>query len=230
MSGFFLIELYLSVTQALMHGISLSINEIIIFLVPVLIAITVHEVAHGYVAYLLGDPTAKLAGRLTLNPIKHLDPIGAIALLIVKVGWAKPVPINPLYFKNKKRDILLVSAAGPISNFVLAIIFSLIIRVILTLFGSFHNSLLVSFFSTIIDICSAGIIVNIGLGIFNLIPIPPLDGSNILASLLPNRIAASFMRFGKYGFIVLLLLFLSGVVQKVILPIIYFFVSKLIPV
>ncbi len=212
-----------------MQMFGFDIHEIIIFIVPVLLAITIHEVAHGYTAYLLGDPTAKMAGRLTLNPIKHLDPIGALALLLVKVGWAKPVPINPIYFKDKKRDILLVSAAGPLSNFIMAIIFSLIIKPIIMLFGSVQNSALVSFFSLIIEICSAGIIVNIGLGLFNLLPIPPLDGSNILASLLPDKISASFMRFGKYGFIVLILLFFTGTVHKLILPILYFFVSKLLP-
>lgn len=122
-----------------MHSELSIIQEILIYFVPVLIAITFHEVAHGYTAYVLGDPTAKRAGRLSLNPIKHLDPIGAIALLIVKVGWAKPVPINPLYFKKPRRDLFLVSFAGPFSNFLLAIVFSIIIKGILFVFGGIHD-------------------------------------------------------------------------------------------
>ncbi len=212
-----------------MHGIDSFLKEALIFFVPVLIAIVFHELAHGYMAYLLGDPTAKRAGRLTLNPIKHLDPIGALALLTVKVGWAKPVPINPMYFKHPRRDLFLVSFAGPFSNFLLALLFSLAIKTILFLFGGVSSKGAVNFFSILIDICSAGVIVNIGLGLFNLLPIPPLDGSNILISILPKDIGISFGRMGKYGIIIVILLFLTGIVQRIILPILYFFVSLLLP-
>ncbi len=205
------------------------VQELVIFIIPVLIAITFHEVAHGYVAYLLGDPTAKSAGRLSLNPIKHLDPIGALALLIVKVGWAKPVPINPMFFKNPRRDLFLVAAAGPFCNFVLALLFSLIIKIILLLFGGVTSKGALDIFSVLIDVCSAGILVNVGLGLFNLLPIPPLDGSNMLMVLMPENIAVGFSRFGKYGIILIIFLFFTGVVQKIILPVIYFTVSKLLP-
>ena len=212
-----------------MHGHISIIQEILIYFVPVLIAITFHEVAHGYVAYILGDPTAKRAGRLSLNPIKHLDPIGAIALLIVKVGWAKPVPINPIYFKKPRRDLFLVSFAGPFSNFLLAVLFSFIIKVILYFFGGVSSGFYVRFFSVLIDILSAGVIVNIGLGLFNLIPIPPLDGSNMVMSILPKEMAISFGKIGKYGIIIIFILFLTGLVQKAILPMLYFLVSILLP-
>ena len=212
-----------------MHSMTSFVQELVIFIIPVLIAITFHEVAHGYVAYLLGDPTAKSAGRLSLNPIKHLDPIGALALLIVKVGWAKPVPINPMFFKNPRRDLFLVAAAGPFCNFVLALLFSLIIKIILLLFGGVTSKGALDIFSVLIDVCSAGILVNVGLGLFNLLPIPPLDGSNMLMVLMPENIAVGFSRFGKYGIILIIFLFFTGVVQKIILPVIYFTVSKLLP-
>ncbi|GAB6888437.1 site-2 protease family protein [Desulfothermus okinawensis JCM 13304] len=212
-----------------MHSELSIIQEILIYFVPVLIAITFHEVAHGYTAYVLGDPTAKRAGRLSLNPIKHLDPIGAIALLIVKVGWAKPVPINPLYFKKPRRDLFLVSFAGPFSNFLLAIVFSIIIKGILFVFGGIHDPGYVHLFSILIDILSAGVIVNIGLGIFNLIPIPPLDGSNMVIAVLPRDMAISYGKIGRYGIIIIFILFLTGIVQKAILPILYFLVSILLP-
>ncbi len=212
-----------------MHSMTSFVQELVIFIIPVLIAITFHEVAHGYVAYLLGDPTAKSAGRLSLNPIKHLDPIGALALLIVKVGWAKPVPINPMFFKNPRRDLFLVAAAGPFCNFVLALLFSFIIKIILLLFGGVTSKGALDIFSVLIDVCSAGILVNVGLGLFNLLPIPPLDGSNMLMVLMPENIAVGFSRFGKYGIILIIFLFFTGVVQKIILPVIYFTVSKLLP-
>jgi len=125
-----------------MSNIASFIQEIAILTVPVLVAITFHEVAHGYSAYLLGDPTAKNAGRLTLNPIKHLDPIGAIALFLVKVGWAKPVPINPQYFRQPRSGIIIVSFAGPLVNFILAIAFALIFQGILFVFGTSSNPML----------------------------------------------------------------------------------------
>ncbi len=213
-----------------MHTVDNFIRELIIFAFPVLVAITFHEVAHGYVAYLLGDPTAKSAGRLTLNPIKHLDPIGAIALFVVKVGWAKPVPINPMFFKNPKRDLFLVSAAGPMTNFLLAVGFALIVRGILLFFGTVSMGYMATPLGIIIEICSAGVLVNIGLGLFNLIPIPPLDGSNMVMVLLPDEVAQRMYAFGKYGMILLIVLFLTGVVQRLILPMVYFLVSLLLPV
>ena len=212
-----------------MHSFNSFWQELLIFVLPVLIAITFHEVAHGYTAYILGDPTAKNAGRLSLNPFKHLDPIGAIALLLIKLGWAKPVPINPIFFKHPKRDLFLVSFAGPFINFFLAFLFSLIIKGILYLGNNIESRSILFIISIIIDMCAAGILVNIGLGVFNLLPIPPLDGSNMIMVLMPKEIAIKFSEFGKYGIFLLMLLFFTGMVQKIMLPVVYFIVSKLLP-
>ena len=205
------------------------IQQVAILAVPVLMAVTFHEVAHGYVAYLLGDPTAKSAGRLTLNPIKHLDPVGTLALFLVKVGWAKPVPINPRYFQNPRQGLIYVSLAGPVTNFILAICFALLFHGLATVYGHVPKGQMQGIFQPLAYMCQAGVLVNLGLGIFNLLPIPPLDGSNILAGLLPPRLAQSYMQSGKYGFIILIVLFLSGAVHKVIVPILYTLASWLLP-
>lgn len=184
---------------------------IIIFsLVILLFSIIIHELAHGYVALFLGDNTAKYAGRLTLNPIKHLDPIGSVALPLflflmqspIFFGWAKPVPVNPYNFTDKKWGDVKVSIAGPLSNFAIAIFFGLILRFLPNGFLMGNPGLEIAL--TYITI------INIWLGIFNLIPIPPLDGSWILFSIFPNwaRQAEAFLK--QYGFFILILLIFSG--------------------
>jgi Zn-dependent protease len=213
-----------------MSQIAGFIQQFAILAVPVLAAITLHEVAHGYTAYLLGDPTAKNAGRLTFNPIKHLDPIGAIALFLVKVGWAKPVPINPAYFANQRQGLVLVSLAGPAANFALAVFFALLFHGLLGFFGGLGSAQTARFAEPLLYMCQAGVLVNIGLGIFNLLPIPPLDGSNILAGILPPQLARTYLQHSKYGFIVLIFLFLTGAVHKVIVPVIYTLGSLLLPI
>jgi Zn-dependent protease len=192
-------------------------TTIIISISVFLIAIVLHELAHGYMAYKLGDPTAKIAGRLTLNPIAHLDPFGTVllpAMLIfmrspVIFGWAKPVPINSYYFKNPRRDIFLTSLAGPGANFVLAVGFATIFKT-----GIFPQH------SPVWMFLLYGILINLVLGIFNLIPIPPLDGSNILVSVLPADLARSYVRMGQYGFIILFALLYLGLFDRVILPLV----------
>ena len=210
-----------------MSDIAPFIQQLAILAVPVLMAITFHEVAHGYVAYLLGDPTAKSAGRLTLNPIKHLDPIGTIALFLVKVGWAKPVPINPRYFHNPRQGLILVSLAGPLTNFILAIAFALLFHALVAFYGYMPQGM--GAIEPLAYMCQAGVLVNLGLGLFNLLPIPPLDGSNILAGLLPPHLAQAYMQNSKYGFIILIILFLTGAVHKVIVPVLYTMASWLLP-
>jgi Zn-dependent protease len=205
------------------------IQQIAILAVPILMAITFHEVAHGYVALRLGDPTAKDAGRLTFNPIKHLDPIGAIALFLVKVGWAKPVPVNPRYFKNPQQGMLLVALAGPAANFILAVGFALLFRVILAVFGTSSSQATMNLVEPLAYMCQAGVLVNIGLGVFNLLPIPPLDGSNILAGLLPAHLADKYLQISRYGFIILIVLLISGVAGRVIVPVITGLGSLLLP-
>ncbi len=185
-----------------------SAEQILLSIPAVLIAITFHEYAHGYVAYKLGDPTAKNNGRLTLNPIKHLDPFGAIMLLIVGFGWAKPVPVNPAYFKKPKNGMALVSLAGPMSNILLAFITLVIAKI----FNIQIFSMLYGFRSSYIEIIMFNIVIlNIGLAIFNMIPIPPLDGSKIFSSFLPQRIYFGIMRYERYAHIILLLLIVTGI-------------------
>jgi len=162
---------------------------------PLLLALTTHEYFHGYVAYRLGDPTAKIAGRLTFNPIKHIDIFGFLAFLIFRFGWAKPVPINPANFKNIDKGILYTSIAGPLSNLALAFLFGLMLRIMPN-----NNNLLLP----LIIMLQLGLIYNLVLCAFNLIPIPPLDGSKVLFSLLPASFARIEYQLERYGFMILL--------------------------
>ena len=163
----------------------------------VLIAIILHEYAHGFVSWKLGDPTPKKDGRLSLNPLNHLDPIGTLCLLVFHMGWAKPVEINPNYYKNPKLGTVLVSLAGPVTNFIIAFI-SMIALVKL-------NPERVAFY-----ILMYLVIINIGLGVFNLIPIPPLDGSKVLSAILPERLYFGYMKYEKYFMLVLLVAMYLG--------------------
>jgi len=156
--------------------------------IPVLLfAITIHEYAHGRAAFSLGDPTAKLAGRLTWNPISHIDPLGAISLFIFNFGWAKPVPVNTNYFQNRRKDIILMALSGPVANLAAAFIAGLFIRYLL-LPWEFYVRLLIDM-----------LLMNLGLGLFNLLPVPPLDGSHVLENLLPSEAAQKYRRLGRYG-------------------------------
>ncbi len=174
-----------------------QILELILSLPPLLLALTVHEYFHGYVAYRMGDPTAKFAGRLTFNPLKHIDPIGFIAFIIFRFGWAKPVPINPYNFYNYKKGIIFTSIAGPLSNFFLAFIFGILLRILAP--GAGHMDL-----SPLWLMLQLGIIYNLILCAFNLIPIPPLDGSKVLFNLLPPRYNNLEIYLERYGFILLI--------------------------
>lgn len=173
----------------------------LLYLAPiVLISITFHEYAHALTAYWLGDKTAKEEGRLSLNPIKHIDPIGAIFFLIFKFGWAKPVPVRSLYFKNPKRDFALTAAAGPAMNFILCFIAVPLLAVSFI----FKNEIAYTFFYFFI-------VLNVGFAIFNLIPIAPLDGSRILMLFLPSHIYNRVLQYEQFGFIILILLMFTGV-------------------
>lgn len=179
-----------------------------------LIALTVHEVSHGYAAYKLGDPTAKNLGRLSLNPLKHLDPFGAICMLLFRFGWAKPVPVNTRYFKNPRRDMAITAMAGPLSNFVLGIFggacYLLLVRLTYFLAGQMpEGSFWVSFcqYSAIFFLIFFR--MNIGLGVFNLIPLPPLDGSRVLSLLLPAKFYYRCIQQERYFSIGLLVFLLA---------------------
>jgi Zn-dependent protease len=174
-----------------------SIQEMIINIPVVLFAITVHEYAHARAALSLGDPTAKLAGRLTFNPLSHMDPIGAICLYLFSFGWAKPVPVNPRYFRNPRMGSLWVSLAGPIANLGAALLAGMLIRYFLFPW-ELYLRILVSM-----------VILNIALGLFNLIPIPPLDGSHILESFLSHQALQKYREMARYSPMLLLGVFLA---------------------
>lgn len=194
------------------------IVEKLISLPGLLVAIIFHELAHGYTSYKLGDPTPKKNGRLTLNPISHIDPIGFLCLIIFKFGWAKPVPINPSYYKHRKKDTVLVSIAGPITNLLIALLVSFIIS------RGFIKS------ETILNIFVIMVWYNIMLGIFNLIPLPPLDGSKILASLLPLKYETLFYKYEKYLNIILILLIITKQIDKILSPVINLCLNLLIKI
>lgn len=183
-----------------------DIVNFLIRAVVILLAISMHEMAHGFAAYKLGDPTAKSMGRLSLNPLKHLDPIGALCMLFFGFGWAKPVMINPYYFKKPKRDTALTSLAGPMANFILAFLGIVIYKILIVC-----HTPLNAFTNIIVQFLSAFIMLNIGLGSFNLIPIPPLDGSKIFLSLLPDRIYTDIMHYERLGWIVLVVALATNV-------------------
>jgi Zn-dependent protease len=205
-----------------------NIAEIILSVPGFLLAITVHEFAHGYIAYRLGDPTAKLAGRLTLNPISHLDPFGTLALILTRmIGWAKPVPVNPRYFQNPRRDMLWVSLGGPGANLLAAFLLTMSLHLMKFAFVFFGREIATLVLVPLVEMIKFGIRVNVGLGIFNLLPVPPLDGSKILSGLLPSRMAYQFEQLEPYGFIILLVLIISGVATYLIVPPIRFVLTLL---
>ena len=193
------------------------------FVVGLVFAITIHEFAHALVAYRLGDPTAKLAGRLTLNPQSHLDPIGTIALLIVGIGWGKPTPFDPFNLRNIKRDSALISAAGALSNFLLAIALS-IPYLIAYFTGNLSQTI-----NMVYQVLSIVIWINLILAVFNLIPVAPLDGFKVLAGLLPRDWYNAFIQTERYGIFILLFLLITGAVGRILFPIVSFLFSFLIP-
>jgi len=202
------------------------IIRISLLAIPILMAVTIHEFAHGWVAFKLGDDTARQAGRLTVNPIKHLDLVGTLVFILTQmVGWAKPVPVNPYKLRNPKKDMVWVAAAGPAANLLLAVCFSLVFHFTNTLLGNYPTDLIIA---PIVLITKIGVIINIGLAIFNLLPVPPLDGSNIVTGLLPPEMALRYQSVTPYGFIILLVLIFSGLVDKVIFPIIAFITGLLL--
>ena len=188
----------------------------------VLITLSIHEYFHGYAAYKLGDPTAKSLGRLTLNPIKHLDPFGAICMVLFHFGWARPVPINARYFKNPKRDFAITALAGPVSNLTMSFISAFLYALLLKLFSgvSFSSELVYSIVQNTVNFIYIFHIVNIGIALFNLIPVPPLDGSRILCAVLPQKTYFAIMRYERTIYYVLIgWLLLGGYVSGFLLNI-----------
>lgn len=184
----------------------INLNFIIIAAPVILFALTIHEYCHALVAFKLGDDTASLQGRLTLNPIMHLDPIGTIMMFFAGFGWARPVPVNPLNFKDPKKGIMLVAIAGPISNIVTAIVAGLVLKFILSSPG-FSMETNGGAYNTFVLILILNVVFGIALAVFNMIPIPPLDGSRVLYAYLPNRFLDAYGKFEQYGFFFLIILF-----------------------
>jgi Zn-dependent protease len=189
-----------------------------VFIPILLLSVTIHEVAHGYVAYRLGDPTAKNAGRLTLNPLVHIDPTGLIVMIITSLmgfpfGWAKPVPVDTRYFKDQRKGMMITGAAGPLSNIAIILIFNIIWRLVTALEVELPGRL---------DEMLAWIIyINLILASLNLIPIPPLDGSRIVAGLLPPKQRYIYASIERYGFIILIILVFTRLLRVIMYPIMY---------
>ena len=210
------------------------IQKIAVFALPVLFAITVHEAAHGYVANYFGDSTARVLGRITLNPLKHIDPIGTLLLPALTImlggilfGWAKPVPVNFANLRNPKKDMLWVAAAGPASNLIMAIFWAILLNFVndptptQALTGA-------NYFLT--EMSWAGISINLVLMVLNLLPLPPLDGGRIAISLLPNHLANQLSSVEKYGFFILIALMFTGILGKIISPFIQIFTAIILRV
>jgi len=191
-----------------------AIQELVITAPVFLFALTAHEYAHGYVARQLGDPTAESLGRLTMNPIKHIDPLGALSFILFKIGWAKPVPVDARYFRNPRQGLLLVALAGPAANLTLALLCVLSARFLAPL-GSI---LPVQLAWPLFQILGAGIWINLMLAVFNLLPIPPLDGSRVAAGLLPLDLSRAYVRLEPFGFVILLVLFYTGLLPRIMAP------------
>ncbi len=182
------------------------LTNALIAVIPALICITFHECSHGYVAYKLGDTTAKDMGRLTLNPIKHIDIMGLVMMAVFKFGWAKPVPINMRNFKNPKRGMAITAAAGPLSNILLAILFLFLYGVLYPVAYRWSGA-----GPVIIQMVGTTAYISIALAIFNIIPLPPLDGSKVLFSFVSGNTYYNLMRYERYGMIALILIFATGV-------------------
>lgn len=215
----------ISTLQSIIDGFDFSyLLGILMGVIPALICITLHELSHGLAAFALGDDTARRTGRLSLNPLKHLDPMGLLMMVVFHVGWAKPVPVNMYRFKNPRRGMALTAAAGPLSNIVISIVF-------LFLYGLFYLPLGKSQVGTyILSMLELTAYISIGLAVFNLLPVPPLDGSKLVFSLISEENYRKLMHYERYGSVLMFVLVASGVLGKPLSALISAVYSFLVPV
>lgn len=221
----------------------MTLETILIFIIQFgvfILALSIHEAAHAFAANKFGDPTAKILGRLTLNPIKHMDPIGTVLMPLIGaftqfpvIGWAKPVPVNTFNLKDPKLDHAFIAGAGPLSNIFQALVYTGIMWLIEPFGAGWIGAGNLSPFYWIGFVvyitCLTGITINILLAVFNLIPIPPLDGGWIISGVLPDRASDFFMSIGQYGFMIIMALLWMGVLSSILLPVRAFFLSNFLP-
>ena len=201
-----------------------NLNQIVVMIVPLLFSVTIHEVAHGYIALRMGDHTAQKAGRLTLNPIKHLDFFGSLILpLILKLtgspiifGYAKPVPVNFSNLRNVRKSTIYVASAGVLANFILAFLSGIFFRILTNYKMLWQTSIINPFIMDLYSMLFYSVVINLVLAIFNLIPIPPLDGSKILAMCLPTSLRIQFARLERFGMIIIIFLLLTNLLDKLL--------------
>jgi Zn-dependent protease len=207
-----------------MHGLLSVLTQnpllFVVMAVALLLSVTIHEFSHAFVADKLGDPTAKDAGRLSLNPLAHLDPLGTLTLLLVGFGWGKAVPVNYYNLKNPKRDAALISLAGPASNFAMAVAATTLIKLIGLILSSNLTSTAPAIYTAVSTFVYPIVLYNLVLGIFNLIPVEPLDGFKIVNGILPPRLAVQWIQLAPYGMYILILLIVTGATSTIIFPIV----------
>jgi Zn-dependent protease len=209
----------------MVHDFNSALQHLATAFVPAVFGIMLHEIAHGWAANAMGDPTAKRSGRLTLNPVRHIDPLGLGVFIFTAlaapftIGWAKPVPVEPRLFRNPRLGIILVSLAGPLANFLTAFLCALIVKLCINLLSAgFTQTDALLFVATS---AREGMFINVALAWFNLMPIPPLDGGHILAGLLPAAAARMYGSLARFGMIAIILLMAAGLLRRVLVPLIF---------
>lgn len=214
-----------------MHGLLSTLFQnpllFVVMAVALLLSITIHEFSHAYMANKLGDSTAKNLGRLTLNPLAHLDPLGTLTLLLVGFGWGKAVPINYYNLKNPKRDAALISLAGPGSNFAMVVGLTVLVKLSELIVSSNTSSALAPIILIMSTFVYPIILYNLVLGVFNLIPVEPLDGFKIVNGILPPRLAVQWVQLAPYGLYILILLMVTGATSSIIYPMVNLFMNTL---